>query len=328
MSCDFDCSELFIPLRATSIEIHPNASWEQHGTTVAGGNGQGSGANQLHSPCGLFVDDNHQTIYIADYGTHRVIEWKFNAASGRVAAGGNGQGSGAHQLSYPQDVIVDKEKDSLIIADYGNNRVVRWPRQNGNQGETIISNIACTALTMDRSGSLYVIDYGNCAVRRYRQGETQGSIVAGGNGNGKSLTQLSNPYQLFVDQESSVYVSELGNSRVTKWIEGAKQGIVVAGTEVQGNDVSQLSYPRGVIVDRMNTIYVVDSLNARIMRWTTQATKASIIIGGNGEGAQSNYLNQPVGLSFDRYGNLYVADPGNSRVQKFNFTSSDSEKTV
>ena len=41
------------------------------------------------------------------------------------------------------DVIVDKERDNLIICDNGNRRVVRWPRRNGTSGETIISNIDC-----------------------------------------------------------------------------------------------------------------------------------------------------------------------------------------
>ena len=30
-------------------------------------------------------------------------------------------------------------------------------------------------------------------VRRYRRGESQGTVVAGGNGNGNRLNQLSNP---------------------------------------------------------------------------------------------------------------------------------------
>ena len=84
-----------------------------------------------------------------------------------MIAGGNQQGSGAHQLSYPYDVIIDKERDSLIICDYSNSRVVRWPRRNGTNGETIISNIDCMGLTMDENGSLYVSDLRKDEVRRY-----------------------------------------------------------------------------------------------------------------------------------------------------------------
>ncbi|CAF4773820.1 unnamed protein product, partial [Rotaria sp. Silwood2] len=128
------------PLRGSSIDNHPNARCQQNGITVAGGNRQGNGINQLSYPLGLYVDDD-QGVYVADQWNHRIVEWKWDATSGQVVAGGNGQGSGAHQLYNPSDVIVDKDRDSLIICDYWNIRVVRWPRRNGTSGETIISNI-------------------------------------------------------------------------------------------------------------------------------------------------------------------------------------------
>ncbi len=287
---------------------------------MAGGNGRGNGINQLYNPLGLYVDDD-QTVYVADQYNHRIVEWKWGATSGQVVAGGNGQGSGAHQLSNPRDVIVDKERDNLIICDRGNQRVVRWPRRKGTSGETIISNISCAGLTMDENGSLYVTDVEKDEVRRYRRGESEGTVVAGGNGNGNRLDQLSSPTYVFVDRVHSVYVSETGNRRVMKWVEGAKQGIVVAGGQGRGNGLTQLSNPYGVVVDQLGTVYVVDQGNARIMRWVKGATKGSVIVGGNGNGGQSNQLNVPFGLSFDRHGNLYVVDYVNNRVQKFNIDS-------
>ncbi|CAF4470278.1 unnamed protein product [Rotaria sp. Silwood2] len=260
-------------------------------------------------------------MYVADTWNHRIVEWKWGATSGQVVAGGNGQGSGAHQLYNPRDVIVDKERDSLIICDRSNRRVVRWSRRNGTSGETIISNIDCVDLTMDENGSLYVTDNGKDEVRRYRRGESQGTVVAGGNGSGNRLDQLSRPHYVFVDRDHSVYVSEWRNHRVMKWVEGAKQGIVVAGGQGQGNGLTQLSCPQGVVVDQLGTVYVADQVNDRIMRWPKGSTQGSVIVGGNGRGGQSNQLNEPIGLSFDRHGNLYVVDCGNHRVQKFNMNS-------
>ncbi len=305
-----------MPLRASAIDIKPNATWLQNGLTVAGGNRQGDGSNQLFRPGGLYVDDD-QTVYVADQWNHRIVEWKSDATSGQVLAGGNGNGSRAHQLSYPADVIIDKENDSLIICDHSNRRVVRWPRRNGTSGETIISNISCWGLTMDESGSLYLADIVKHEVRRYRRGESEGTVVAGGNGNGSRLDQLSNPLKVFVDRDHSVYMSDWGNHRVMKWAEGAKQGIVVAGGQGEGNDSTQVSYPNGVVVDELGTVYVTEEQNDRITRWIKGATQGSVIVGGNGKGGQPNQLNLPICLSFDRYGNLYVSDWGNARVQKF-----------
>ncbi|CAF3949720.1 unnamed protein product, partial [Rotaria sp. Silwood1] len=80
------------PLRGSSIDIHPNARWQQSGITVAGGSRQANGINQLPDPRGLYVDDDDQTIYAADRANHRIVEWKWGATSGQVVAGGNGQG--------------------------------------------------------------------------------------------------------------------------------------------------------------------------------------------------------------------------------------------
>ncbi|CAF4962402.1 unnamed protein product [Rotaria sp. Silwood1] len=306
-----------IPLRASLIDIDRNAKWAQNGITVAGGNGRGSGINQLDYPDGLYVDDD-QTLYVADRDNDRIVKWQYGATNGKVAAGGNGSGNGAHKLHWPRDVIVDKERDSLIISDGGNQRVVRWPRQNDTRGETIISNISSFGLTMDENGSLYVVDYGNHEVRRYKIGDTKGTVVAGGNGKGNRLDQLSNPTYVFIDRDHSVYVSDTWNHRVMKWEEGAKQGVVVAGGQEKGNSLIQLTGPNQVVVDQLCTVYVADCSNDRIMRWPNGATQGSVIVGGNGRGAQSDQLDRPTCLSFDRHGNLYVVDYGNHRVQKFN----------
>lgn len=71
---------------------------------------------------------------------------------------GNRSGKGDHQLDSPFNVIVDRESDTLIISDKNNQRLVRWPRKNGTQGETIISNMNCTSVTMDENASLCVTD--------------------------------------------------------------------------------------------------------------------------------------------------------------------------
>jgi sugar lactone lactonase YvrE len=305
------------PLRSSSTHIRPNATWTQNGLIVIGENGQGNETNQVYLPYGLYVDDD-QTVYIVDAGNHRIVEWKYGAMNGKVAAGGNKAGNGDYQLKNPYDVIVDKERDSLIVCDTDNSRVVRWPRLNGTSGETIISNILCIGLTMDENGFLYVVDFGRHEVRRYRIGDTEGAVVAGGNGYGNHSDQLDSPFYVFVDRDHSVYVSDWKNHRVMKWEEGAKQGIVVAGGHGAGNNLTQLSFPQGIVVDHLGSVYVADTSNGRIVCWAQGATQGRVIASGNDRGGQSNQLIHPVGLSFDRHGNFYVTDAGNHRVQKLN----------
>ncbi|CAF1419959.1 unnamed protein product, partial [Rotaria sordida] len=112
--------------------ISVDVTWTQNGVTVAGGHGQGDGLHQLSTPIGLYVDED-RTIYIADSTNHRIVEWKYNATSGQVVAGGNGQGNGSDQLNEPTDVILDKWTDSLIICDWGNQRVEEATSSVANQ---------------------------------------------------------------------------------------------------------------------------------------------------------------------------------------------------
>ncbi|CAF3290066.1 unnamed protein product [Rotaria sp. Silwood2] len=310
----------FIPLRGSNVDIPSNAQWQPEGITVAEGYQLSNGTNitnNLYYPMGIFVADD-QTFYVTDPNNNRVMELRLGVTSGKLAAGGNGRGSEAHQLSGPTDVIVEKETDSLIICDSNNKRVVRWPRVNSQSGETIISNVSCHGLTMDQDRSLYIVGYDTDEVRRYRKGESQGTVVAGGNGRGNGANQLNWPQYIFVDRDRSIYVTEWYSNRVTKWVEGAKEGIVVAGGNGRGNALNQLAGSQGVLVDQSGSVYVADGGNGRVVRWPLGAKEGIVIAGGNGQGKQSNQLSYAYGMSFDRQGNLYVVDHWNHRVQKFN----------
>ncbi|CAF1501882.1 unnamed protein product, partial [Rotaria magnacalcarata] len=200
-----------------------------------------------------------------------------------------------------------------------NKQVVRWSRRSDTtQGEILIDNISCWGLAMDEQRYLYVSDYVKQEVRRYQLGEKNGTLVAGGNGEGDGPNQFNYPTYLVVDGQQNVYVSHRSNPRITKWTKGTNKGIAIAGKQGQGNALTQLSYPNGIFVDALGTLYVADSGNNRVLRWTQGDRKQdTIIVGGNSEGAGANQLNTIIDLSFDWHGNLYVVDERNYRVQRF-----------
>ena len=247
------------------LTLPTNARWSQNGVTVAGGNGDGNAVNQLKGPFGLDIDDDNQSIVIADCWNHRIVEWKIGASNGKVIAGGRDRGNRLDQLYYPTDVLIDKETNSLFIADRRNRRVLRWSRHQGaTQGEVIVDNIDCYGLAMDHQRYLYVSDTAKDEVRRYTIGDKNGIVVAGGNGRGSQLNQLNYPTYLFVDEEQAVYVSVRYNHRVIKWNKDANQAIVVAGGRGKGSALTQLSHRNGLFVVTSGTIYVVDSWNDRV----------------------------------------------------------------
>ena len=199
------------------LTLPTNARWSQNGVTVTGGNRNGNAVNQLYLPFGLDIDDDNQSIVIADYINHCIVEWKTGASNGKVIAGGQGHGNRLDQLYSPTDVLIDKETNSLFIADRDNRRVLRWSRRQGTtQGEVIVDNIVCCGLAIDHQRYLYVSDIGKNEVRRYIIGDKNGMVVAGGNGKGNQSNQLNVPTYLFVDEEQAVYVSQWNNHRVMK----------------------------------------------------------------------------------------------------------------
>ncbi|CAF4416900.1 unnamed protein product, partial [Rotaria magnacalcarata] len=62
------------------VTISADAKWTQKGVTVAGGHGRGDATNQLSAPWGLFIDDD-QTMVIADFWKHRIMQWKNGATT-------------------------------------------------------------------------------------------------------------------------------------------------------------------------------------------------------------------------------------------------------
>ncbi|CAF1570315.1 unnamed protein product, partial [Adineta steineri] len=303
----------------TSFSLVPfenNTKWRQNGITIVDRNIENDSYNGLSDPYSIYINNDTQTFYITDYHNHRIVEWKSNTTRSQVVAGGNSKGNHSNQLNNPTDVIVDKKNDSLIICDSGNRRIVRWRLGNTASGETIISDISCYDLAIDNDGDLYVLNYEENEVRRWRVGEKTGTIIAGGNGYGDDLNQLNFPNSMFI-KDHSLYVSDSFNHRVMKWIIGEKEGIIVAGGHGVGRNLTQLSYPLGVIVDHLDDVYVVDSANNRIMRYPKGSQLGIIIAGGNGIGQQPNQFKNPSDLALDGYSNLYVVDNQNKRIQKF-----------
>ena len=276
---------------------------------------------QLQEPFGLDVDDD-QSLVIADTKNHRIVRWMSNEMEGEVIVGGNEAGNGTDQLNQPATVLIDRMHGGLIISEWGNRRVIRWPlnqeRQNGGEGEVIILDTLSLGLALDDKGSLYVSDHEEHQVRRYKHKDRrEGVIVAGGCGKGAALNQLDGPRQIFVDADRSVYVSDSGNHRVMKWTRGAREGVVVAGGHGQGDSLAQLYWCSGIFVDQMGSVYIVDQGNHRVMRWTKDAKEGEVVAGGNGRGSQNNQFDQPSSVSLDDQGNLYVVDLENHRVQRF-----------
>ncbi len=95
------------------------------GMTVAGNTISGIGMNELNNPAGIWVTRDGQTLYIADYGNHRVMKWMIDASQGSVVAGSvSGMAGSTNQLlNGPGGVTLDPSETYLYVADYNNHRI-------------------------------------------------------------------------------------------------------------------------------------------------------------------------------------------------------------
>jgi len=300
------------------------------GFIVAGGNGQGSAANQLNQPMGMHVD-NQGNVYVADAPNHRIQKWVPGATTGVTVAGGNGQGSAANQLNFPVGVFVDNN-GAIYVSDCFNNRVQKWAA-GATTGVTVAGGNGMGAAANQlnfagglflHNGNIYIVDAGNARVQKWATGATSGVTVAGGNGLGTALNQLGTPSMngnLFVDAGENVFVTEYSNNRVTKWLPGATAGVVVCGGNGSGAAANQLNRPTGIAVDNLGGIFVTDANNHRVQYWPAGATTGATVVGGNGSGTALNQISQPMGFAKFQ-DTLYVCEYGNSRVTKFYSDSS------
>jgi sugar lactone lactonase YvrE len=102
---------------------------------------------------------------------------------------------------------------------------------------------------------------------KWVEGAKQGIVVAGGQGKGNGLTQLSYPKGVVVDQLGTVYVADTGNDRIMRWVKGATQGSVIVGGNSAGGQSNRLYGPEGLSFDRHGNLYVVDNGNLRVQKF-------------------------------------------------------------
>ncbi|CAF1585543.1 unnamed protein product [Adineta steineri] len=302
------------------------------GITVAGITGlTGTAADRLNNPFSLAIDYDN-TLYITDYGCHRVQSWLRGASNGSTIAGQKNctAGGSLNQFNLPTGIIVDSNSN-LYIADSQNSRILFWPR-NGTSGRIVAGNGTAgttnNALSLtygisrdSNSDTLYVADYYNHRIMSYMSNATFGTVVAGGNGGGTNYTQLYYPTSIYFEALSnSLIIDNYAANNIVRWTIGDSKWTLLAGSinSSPGTTSTLLNSPVGITLDPMGNMYVADAGNHRIQFYPSNQSIASTIAGvTNSQGSNATHLSAPYGLALDSQLNLYVADTSNNRIQKF-----------
>ncbi|WP_221356265.1 RICIN domain-containing protein [Streptomyces beigongshangae] len=283
------------------------------GTGTAGaprGDKEPARSAQLTGPYGVAVDRDG-TLYLSEYGGHRIRKVTTDGQSSTVAGTGSA-GRGAEgvpavsaPLHTPRGIIVDSAGD-LYIADSGNNRIRKITKADGKI-HTVAGTGAATyggdglaataahlnhpmGVAVDSAGDLYIADYNNHRIRKITKADGKISTVVGTSSAGlapdgtlATAAQLRNPTAVAVDSAGDLYIADHGNHRVRKVTKADQKISTVAGTGtatyvrdgVQAVS-APLSSPMGVVVDSTDTLYIADTNNHRVREVAADGTIGTV----------------------------------------------------
>ncbi|MCC6536241.1 MAG: hypothetical protein IT162_01740 [Bryobacterales bacterium] len=280
---------------------------------------------EFDSPNAIALDTRGGTVrlYVADSGNHRILGYADTAAynAGDAPTLVLGQptrqstsvnGIGTFGLNSPAALAVDTRTGDLYVADFGNNRVLRFPDPFANPARVEPDAVygqptAATAgvptraslnrprgLAFDSNGNLWIADSNFHRIVRLGSGSLNAAVsefdavvgqrdLASGNPNAGGQTSgigLDNPTAIAFDAQDNLLVSDGNNRRVLRFAR---------------------SIGPGTIAPAANAVWGQPDFTSRLVSATPVAHLFSL----------------PAGLAMDAAGALYVAVPAENRVLLF-----------
>ncbi|CAM4813762.1 unnamed protein product [Rotaria magnacalcarata] len=163
----------------------------------------------------------------------------------------------------------------------------------------------------DDDEAMIITDYNNHRIVKWKIGEKNGHVVAGGNGQGDRLHQLSYPTDALVDKNTdSLIICDQGNKRVLQWFLSRSTTLAT----VLRDDIHCF----GLAMDYQRYLYISDEIRDEVRRYRIGEKSVILVAGGFGEGRGLQQLNCPTYLFVDQHQTVYVSDSLNHRVMKWN----------
>ncbi|MGC1128597.1 MAG: choice-of-anchor D domain-containing protein [Candidatus Acidiferrales bacterium] len=363
------------------------------GCGYSGDEASATGA-QLNQPYGVAVD-SFGNFFIADYQNSVIREVSAATGSistfagvavpdplhvgqmiGLPAYSGDGYPATDAELGFLNDTpyaagVATDQSGNVFTADTVNNVVREVSASTG-----IITTVAGTGIAgysgdggpatsaelfyprdivVDGSGNIFIMDAGNCVVRKVTAATGVISTVAGtppdssgnyycgfsGDGGPATSAQLF-PIDLLtpaggvaVDGAGNIFIADTGNGVIREV--SASTGVIttVAGTgglsyvgfSGDGGPATSALFdaPYGVAVDRSDNIFIADTYNHVIREVTAVNGNIYTVVGnaalglgysGNGGPPGAAQLGWTFGLVLDAAGNLFIPDPDNCVIRE------------
>jgi uncharacterized protein (TIGR03437 family) len=328
-------------------------------TTVAGGGWRAftrSSIPAMSAPLGtpfgealdgqgnLYVVDSYNNIVVRVSPTGTLV-----VVAGNSNAGFSGDGGAATSasLNFPAGLAVDSS-GNLYIADANNNRirkvssgiittiagtgVAAFSGDGGPAANAALNNPSAVAL--DSSGNLYIVDRFNFRVREVSGGiirTVAGTGVGGFSGDGGPATSamLSNTQGITLDALGNLYIADYGNNRIRVVSNGNISTVAGNGTAGFSGDggpatAASIYEPQSVAVDSTGQLFITDFGNDRVRKVSVGTSRIITTVAGNGLIGFSGDGSSATAASFagtayvvvDSGGQLFISDFYNGRVRK------------
>jgi len=259
--------------------------------------------------CLTDCEDNDCGVATFEFLNGQAADWVI----GQADFSGNGFGTSDTQFRFPKDVAFDPISQKVFVADWQNNRVLRFGTlddflYNGiaeavfGQPDFVTSTAGAAGdrmnqpigLFIDQTGTLWVADSENNRVLRFDNAGTKASLAPADGVLGQSnltssatgLTQstMNSPFNVHVDGAGRLYVLDKDNRRILRFDNAAALGNGANASGVLGQtdfttNVAGLAQDKigGTGIDLQiicNSLFVSDFTANRIMRWDNPELKA------------------------------------------------------
>jgi uncharacterized protein (TIGR03437 family) len=303
-------------------------------------------------PLWTATDSDGSAYFTSGFGVFKVDAagtlTRVAGSPGGAGSLGDGGSATSADLNDPEGIAVDSS-GNLYIAEWGANRIRKVTPAgtittvagsgvagySGDGGPAVAAMLkGPSGIALDSAGNLYIVDYGNNAVRKVTPGGTISTVAGSGksgysgdNGPATSAT-LNSPNGIAVDSSNDIYIADSDNAVVRKVAHGGIISTYAGGgsaTTTGGPATGfSLDYPMCVAVDSSGNLYISDPDWYGVFKVMPSGT-ITIFAGngkpgfsGDGSPATSASLNWAEGVATDSRGNVYIGDYNNYRVRVVN----------
>jgi sugar lactone lactonase YvrE len=300
-----------------------------------------AGTNGISYPTGVALDGTGN-LYVTNGGLSTVVKVLSNGTvtviAGTSDVSGDLDGTGtAAKFGFLAGVAIDGAGD-IIVSDSGNESLREISPSGavttlagGSLGSSDGTGTAAqfnapNGVVVDASGSLYVADSNNCAIRRVSVSGGVGTVstFAGTSPLGSADSpnaQFNYPAAVAVDAAGNAYVCDTSNDTIRK-VSPAGTVTTLAGSPGKwgfadgAGGAARFNLPVGIAVDLAGTLYVVDGGNAAVRRITPAGIVTTLAGGPTGSPDGQDQFSEPSGIAVDAGGNVYMCGQADYTIRR------------